>query len=223
MQRRTYEEITSLLVSGQLTAAWICGYPYIQYRSRLALLAVPVWRGQPFYQSYLIVGSDRAATSIDSLKGDVHAFSDPDSNSGCLVTRALLAQKKLQPAEYFRRTFFTYSHRNVVRAVASGLAESGSVDGYVWEVLATVEPELTHQTRIVTRSDWLGFPPVACEIRQSATPQARAVQRALMEMSTDPDGAAVLELLRLDGFTKGDPGLFDGIAEHVERVRGLGS
>src|SRR6056297_1530024 len=35
VQRRTYEEITSLLISGQLTAAWICGYPFIQYRDRL--------------------------------------------------------------------------------------------------------------------------------------------------------------------------------------------
>ncbi len=59
VQRRTYEEITSLLVYGQLTAAWICGYPYIQYRSRLSLLAVPVWRGRPYYQSYLIVGNGK--------------------------------------------------------------------------------------------------------------------------------------------------------------------
>src|SRR5690242_18157004 len=43
IQRRTYEEITSLLVSGQLHAAWICGYPFVQYRDRLSLVAVPVW------------------------------------------------------------------------------------------------------------------------------------------------------------------------------------
>ena len=168
VQRRTYEEITSLLVSGQLTAAWICGYPYIQYQSRLSLLAVPVWRRQPLYQSYLIVGRDRSAGSLDDLKGDIHAFSDPNSNSGCLVTRALLARKRLRPTDFFTRTFYTYSHRNVVRAVASGLAESGSVDGYVWEVLAEVEPDLTQQTRIVSRSEWLGFPPVACELSTRA-------------------------------------------------------
>jgi phosphonate transport system substrate-binding protein len=52
--RRTYEEITTLLVSGQLDAAWICGYPYVSFRDRLELLAVPVWRGQPLYQSYII-------------------------------------------------------------------------------------------------------------------------------------------------------------------------
>ena len=45
VMRRTYQEITALLLSGQLDAAWICGYPYIQYRDRLSLLAVPIWRG----------------------------------------------------------------------------------------------------------------------------------------------------------------------------------
>ena len=58
--------------------------------------------------------------------------------------------------------FFTYGHRNVVRAVASGLAQSGSVDGYVWEVMREIEADLTARTEIVQRSEWLAFPPIAC-------------------------------------------------------------
>src|SRR5687768_5787886 len=54
--RRTYQEITSLLISGQLDAAWICGFPFVAYRPQLSLVAVPVWRGHPLYQSYLITG-----------------------------------------------------------------------------------------------------------------------------------------------------------------------
>jgi phosphonate transport system substrate-binding protein len=30
VQRRTYEEITTLLLSSQLDAAWICGYPFVR-------------------------------------------------------------------------------------------------------------------------------------------------------------------------------------------------
>ena len=91
--RRTYQEITALLVSGQVDAAWICGFPFVSFRSRLQLVAVPLWRGRPLYQSYVIVGRDRAAETFDDLRGDIHAFSDPDSNSGFLVTRALLAER----------------------------------------------------------------------------------------------------------------------------------
>lgn len=103
--KRTYQEITSQLLSGLLDAAWICGFPFVSYRRELELVAVPIWRGKPTYQSYLLVGADRGdASSILDLRGDIHAFSDPDSNSGYLVTRALLAENGTKPQEFFRRT-----------------------------------------------------------------------------------------------------------------------
>jgi phosphonate transport system substrate-binding protein len=222
VRRRTYQEISMMLLSGQLDAAWICGYPFVQYRDRLALLAVPVWRGQPLYQSYLIVDHGRDASGILDLRGDIHAYSDPDSNSGHLVTQAALAERGQSPNTFFRKTFFTYSHRNVVRAVASGLAQSGSVDGYVWEVISEIEPELTAMTRVLRKSEWLGFPPIACSKSLAATPLAAAIARALVNMANAPDGREVLSLLRLDGFTEGGAGLFDGIAQKYELVRRVG-
>ncbi len=222
VQRKTYEEITSLLISGQLTAAWICGYPYTNYSRQLAVVAVPVWRGKPLYQSYLIVAADRTAAKLIDLRSDLHAFSDPNSNSGYLVTLAALAKIRQKPDEFFRKTFFTYSHRNVVRAVASGLAESGSVDGYVWEVIAEIEPELARRTKVIARSEWLGFPPVACLKRFKSSPYTQAVERALLNMQSDPDGAEVLRLLRLDGFVTAPPNIYDGIARKVREARSLG-
>lgn len=220
--RRTYQEITAMLVSGQLDAAWICGYPFVQYRERLDLVAVPVWRGEPLYQSYLITRTGRTAKDFTELKGDHHAFSDPDSNSGYLVTRALLAEHGETPAAFFRRTFFTYGHRNVVRAVASGLAESGSVDGYVFEVLREVEPDLIEQTAVLRRSERLGFPPIACPRGAASWPGISRLIAALLSMHDDPQGLSVLDTLRLDRFTTAPPSLFDPIAQKMELVANQG-
>jgi len=220
--RRTYQEITALVLSGYLDAAWICGYPFIQYQARLRLVAVPVWRGRPLYQSYLIVDRDRSATGIADLRDDIHAFSDPDSNSGHLVTQALLAESGETPDTFFRKTFFTYSHRNVVRAVAAGLAQSGSVDGYVWEVMAEIEPDLTSKSRVVRKSEWLGFPPIACAKALRGSEATTKIARALLTMGDDPAGRQVLDLLRLDGFTAGDNALFRGIARKFDQVKRLG-
>ena len=219
VQRRTYEEITSLLLSGQLDAAWICGYPFAQYRAELALVAVPEWRGHPLYQSYIIIHADRKAASVDDLKGDLHAFSDPNSNSGYLVTAALLAEHHERPETFFKKTIFTYGHRNVVRAVASGLAHSGSVDGYVWEVMAELEPDLTGKTKLLRKSEELGFPPVACLRANRDAPQIVSLRRALLEMRNDDEGRQVLNLLKLDGFAEEPESLFDLIAAKMELVR----
>ena len=122
----------------------------------------------------------------------------------------------------FRKFFFTYSHRDVVRAVSAGLAQSGSVDGYVWEVMSEIEPELTSRTRILRRSEWLGFPPVACTRASRHSEVVIAIQRALFKMADDPLGREALDMLRLDGFTAGEPSLFEGIARKYEQIRSLG-
>jgi phosphonate transport system substrate-binding protein len=219
VKRRTYQEITLLLLSGQLDAAWICGFPFVQYREQLALVAVPLYRGQPLYQSYLIANAANEAKTVEDLRGDVHAFSDPDSNSGFLVTRALLAEMGQSPERFFRHHFFTYGHRNVVRAVASGLADSGSVDGYVFEVVQDLEPDLLQGAHIVRRSEWLGFPPIACQRAAQSSPRIETLRAALLTMPDSAPGQAILEILRLDGFTHAEPSLFDGIAAKYEAVR----
>jgi phosphonate transport system substrate-binding protein len=221
VKRRTYREVTSLLVAGQLDAAWICGYPFVQHRDALEILAVPLYRGEPLYRAYLIARRDRGASSLAALRGDIHAFSDPDSNSGFLVTGAMLADLGSTPGAFFARSFFTYGHRNVIRAVAAGLAQSGSVDGYVWDVMADLEPALVGATRIVHASAPMGFPPFATS-RQADPGLARAIRDALLTMPETADGRAILATLRLDGFVAGSAELFDGIAALSRRAGAAG-
>jgi len=45
VKRRNYQEISAMLLSGQLDAAWICDDPYVQYQAKLALLGVPLYHG----------------------------------------------------------------------------------------------------------------------------------------------------------------------------------
>ncbi|MBA3518548.1 MAG: PhnD/SsuA/transferrin family substrate-binding protein [Rhizobiales bacterium] len=220
--RRTYQEITALLVSGELDAAWICGYPFVKFRQQLSLVAVPIWKGRSLYQSYLIARAGRPAQGIDDLRGDVHAFSDPDSNSGYLVTRALLGERGIGPDTFFRKAFFTYGHRNVIRAVGSGLAQSGSVDGYVYEVVQEVEPSLVKSTEVVRKSEWLGFPPIACPIAIKDSEPISKLKAGLLAMNQDQTGRTVLDMLRLDGFASEEPSLFDAIAHKAQLVDSLG-
>ncbi len=219
--RRTYQEITALLVSAQVDGAWLCGFPFVEHKAQLELVAVPIWRGKPLYQSYLITGRDRQAEEIGDLAGDIHAFSDPDSNSGYLVTASYLAALNTTPDRFFMQTIFTYGHFNVVRAVASGLAQSGSVDGYVYEVLKETNPELIAATRMVRASDWFGFPPIASPASASGSPAVIAIKAALLGMHQDARGREVLAQLRLDGFTVESPKLFASIEANRNLVRSV--
>lgn len=218
VRRRTYQEITTLLLAGQLDAAWICGYPFVQFRDRLELVAVPLWRGRPLYRSYVIVPAESTAERLSDLRGTIHAFSDPDSNSGWLATTAELVRRGEEPGRFFRHVFFTYAHRKVARAVAARLADGGSIDGYVFEVLGEVEPELTARCRVLRRSPLFGFPPVACRRLDAGSEPVLRLREALLAMADHPDGRAVLDHLRLDGFTAGTADLFGSIAANARLV-----
>lgn len=215
VQRRTYQEISGALLDGSVDAAWTCGYPYLQHRTELSLLGVPVWRGRPLYQSYLIVGTDDPATDLSDLRGATHAFSDPDSNSGFLVTASDLARDGQTSEQFFSRVIFTYGHRNVVRSVAGGLTRSGSVDGYVWQALSVAEPELTARTKIIARSEWLGFPPIVARADRMKEASVVACRAALLGLSVSAPGKEALRLLSLDGIVPGADALFDGIAARM--------
>lgn len=218
VQRGTYAQVLDVLHSRQVQFAWICGYPYVLRQRELHLVAVPQWRGRPLYQSYLIADAAGRWASLADLKGRTFAYSDPLSNSGFLYMQHLLRSGGLDPGRYFARSFFTHSHRHVVEAVAEGLADGGAVDGYVWETLAELHPELTARTRVIGRSPDFGFPPVVAPAGVDAA-EVRAFAGALFAMPAQPAGRAVLKDLRLDRFGPGDPALFRGIAE-MARAQG---
>lgn len=222
VQRGSYREIVDMLREDKLDFAWLCGAPYVRNKRYFRLVAVPLYHGEPLYRSYLIVPStDRHTRSLLDLRDKVFAFSDPDSNSGHLYPEYLLAKQGLQPATFFAKNFYTWSHRKVVEAVASGLVQGGAVDGYIWDTLSKTHPELTSSTRIVTESPQFGHPPIVAG-RSASNKDFAALQQVLFSMVHDEEGAYLLEQLNLGGFVYGNEHLFDSIADmsrFVEKQR----
>ncbi len=213
VQRDRYRDTMDLLQQQKVEFAWICDYPYVMLKKELRLLAVALNEGKPTYRSYLIVPArDLQTHSVADLKGRVFAYADPYSNTGYLVPRFELKQSGQDPASFFKRTFFTWSHRKAIDAVAVGLAQGAAVDSYVWDALNKVRPDITAKTRIAWKSEEYGFPPL---VAQSNVPDADflLVQDVLMNMQNDTHGRRLLERLNLTGFIAGSPKLYDRVAE----------
>ena len=218
IQRGSYREIVELIRLGKIDFAWLCGFPYVRFKREMRLLAVPLYYGNPLYQSYLIVpASDTVTTSLLDLRGKLFAYSDPDSNSGYLYPQYQLLRAGEDPANFFSRTFFTWAHRKVIEAVGVGLAQGGAVDGYIWDALAAARPELTAATRIVHRSPEFGYPPFVARasLPDDLLHKARSM---LLSMNADAVGSVLLKALNLDGFVEGNDLLFDSIDEMARAV-----
>ncbi|WP_260294647.1 PhnD/SsuA/transferrin family substrate-binding protein [Sedimenticola hydrogenitrophicus] len=213
-QRDSYRETMDLLRLNQLDFAWVCDYPYLHLRHLVRLLAVPLYQGKPVYHSYLIVNArDAQSRGIADLRGQLFAYADPYSNSGYLVPRYQIHLLGEDPERFFKKSFFTWSHRKVVEAVASGLAQGGAVDSYVWDTLAALDPELTRRTRIAWKSPGYGFPPMVAHRTNVGETDFQLMQELLLGMSAEPEGQDLLKRLNLDGFSVQSPELYDSVAE----------
>jgi len=212
--RKSYGEIQELLRQGDLHFAWICGYPFIKgvQDGFLRYVVTPEIGTESNYRIYLIVPASSTARSLDDLKGGIFAFSDPDSVSFRAFVAGQLNQGKpiMSLDQWFPIRFFTYSHAETIKAVADRVADGGSVDGQVWDAMAVMSPELTRKTRIIARSGTYGLPPFVASWRADER-QIAILQKALLDMNSDKEGKAILDLLQVTRFARHGDKLYDSI------------
>ena len=196
----SYQETMELLHQQHIEVAWLCDCPHVTANPEFRLLATPLFQGRPYYRSYLIVPqSDVTTRGLRDLKGKVFAYSDPYSNVGYLSPRYELMKMGVKPEHFFRRTFYTRSHRKAIEAVAVEVADAASVNSYIWETLNQQGPALTGRTRVAAQSEEYGFPPLVA-YHNFPMRDFHALQQALMAMVDDSQGREVLKKMNLDGF-----------------------
>ncbi len=203
--RDSYRDAMDLMRRRQLDAAWLCDCPYVTDGTAFRLLATPVFQGRPYYRAYLIVPRQETAVhGIVDLRGKVFAYTDPYSNVGYLIPRSEIKRSNADPDHFFRRSFYAWSHRNALEAVAAGIADGTSVSNYIWDTLRRQSSALTSQLRVASQSGEFGFPPFVAH-RTLGDREFHALQMALVGMSRDEEGRALLKKMNLDGFIVPDP------------------
>lgn len=132
-QRKTYAEINEMVERREVDVAFVCSAPYVVGRAKFSMetFIVPVTHGQKVYHSYILTHRDSPLNSFDALKGKLFAFTDPHSNTGCLVPKYMLAQRGETPQSFFAEFYYAYSHDNAIRAVAEGMADGAAVDSLI--------------------------------------------------------------------------------------------
>jgi phosphonate transport system substrate-binding protein len=220
--RDSYRDTIDMVKQGELDFAWVSAFPYVYMHElfKARLVAVPVINGRPTFRAYLLVPvADRTTSSLMDLKGKIFAYADPYSHTGYVVPLYELKQAGLTSERFFARTLFTFGHKNVIRAVAAGLADGGYVDSFVWDSLAAIQPELTAGTRVVARSPEYGSPPIIAA-RGVSESDVAAMRSVLLNMAADVEGAKLLTLMRIDRFVAGDPKSYSEV-ERMMRVVGV--
>ncbi|MEK6753766.1 MAG: phosphate/phosphite/phosphonate ABC transporter substrate-binding protein [Chloroflexota bacterium] len=219
VQRRTYLEINDLIEHGEVDVAFVCTSAYVEGHDTfgMELLAAPQVNGETVYNSVLIVPSSSTAQSMSDMRGKVFAFTDPISLSGRVYPTYLVHELGFTPEDFFARTFFTYSHDEAIRAVASGVADGAAVDSLVYEFAITRDPSLAEKTKVIHRSPDFGIPPVV--ISPLTRPQVKAdLQSLLLAMAYDPNAQDALSSIGVQGFVIIEDDAYDGVRKLLDTI-----
>jgi phosphate/phosphite/phosphonate ABC transporter binding protein len=205
--RPSYADVRHELEKGNVDVAFVCTGTYVHSlsRGRIKLLAQPEFKDGLEYRSLLIVPARSKAQGMDDLRGSVIAFTDPESNTGCLVPSAELARAGHDPKTYFDKVIFTGSHDRSIQAVATATVGAATVDSLVWESNLLVTPSLTDRVRVIWQSEPFGPPPIV--VPQGIDEELeRSLRTAFLGLHEDEDGRRILSAIGISRFVIPRPG-----------------
>ncbi|MBU0718244.1 MAG: phosphate/phosphite/phosphonate ABC transporter substrate-binding protein [Planctomycetes bacterium] len=213
-QRKTYAEVNDMVERKEVDVAFVCSGPYVTGKAKfgMEILVVPVVGGQTVYHSYILTHRDSPFSSFDALKGKRFAFTDPYSNTGCLVPKYMVARRGETPQSFFGDSYYTYSHDNSIKAVAEGLADGAAVDSLIWEYAQATDPTYTAHTKIVEKSPPYGIPPVV--VHPDLDPYVKQrLKETFLTLHEVQEAQGILRTLRIDRFVEGDDAAYDSVRE----------
>jgi phosphonate transport system substrate-binding protein len=168
---------------------------------------------QPFYKAQFIANVDSGINSFADLKGKTFCFVDPNSTSGYIVPRIILAANGINPDVDFAATQNAGSHPNVAIAVYQGDCDAGvTFINVLTDASADLQatyPDITDKVKVFAVSDRI--PNDGLQFIKSLDPELKAViVEGMMAMAEDPGGKAVLKsLYNYDAFQEVDPTFYN--------------
>lgn len=221
--RPSYVDVREELERGTIDVALVCTGTYVHAlpNKRIRLLVQPEFKEGLAYKCEFIVPARSSYQTIEDLRGSVMAFTDPESNTGCLVPTAMLLRRNLDPRTFFKKVLFTGSHDRSISAVALGIVDVASVDSLVLESKLSRDAALAGELRVIWQSEALGPPPVV--VRADIDRELEdALREAFLTLDEDEDGRAILQSIGIERFVEPLPGSYQSVVEMYEYVQQSG-
>lgn len=177
---------------------------------------------QPFYKGQFIANAASGIKSFADLKGKTFCFVDPNSTSGYIVPRIILAANGINPDTDFKATQNAGSHNNVAVAVYKGDCDAGvtyiNVLTDTSANLAATYPDIA--TKVSVFADTDRIPNDGMQFIKTLDPKLQAViVEGMLAMAADPGGKAVLKsLYNYDAFQQVKPDFYNDFAAVLKKA-----
>jgi phosphonate transport system substrate-binding protein len=199
--RPSYSDVRILLEEKKVDIALVCTGTYIacSRAATIELIAVPEFKNDLKYRCLFVVNKNSAINDIIDLQGRSFAFTDPESNTGCIVPSWVVRKQGKEPKTYFSKIIYTGSHDRSLHALAKGLVDGAGVDSLVFYLFIETHPEMKEFLRVIWESEPFGAPPVVVPTGLSESMKEQ-LRKIFLTMSQDVQGREILDGIGIERF-----------------------
>ena len=174
--------------------------------------------GATTYKGQIIVRADSGITTLADLKGKVMCWVDPNSTSGYIIPRIMLAANGIDPDTDFSKTVEAGSHNNVVIQVYNGDCDAGAT--FV-DARSSVEADFPDvMEKVVILATTTDIPNDNVSFTKDFPADMRdQIVTALLDIAGTDDGKAALgTLYSIEGLQKADDSFYDGFRADLSKA-----
>lgn len=203
--KKSYDDTVNALGRGEVDVALLGPLAYLEAHKKfgaISILQSVTEKNESTYRSVVVVRKDSPLTKLHELKGRSFAFAAPQSTSGNLYPRYMLAEAGIHLKDLKDYSNYNY-HDSVVKWVLNGDFDAGAIRETV------AEKYLPSKLRVIDTSEPIPTGPVVIGPKTTYA-VAESVRKALLDLGRTETGKAVLEKL--------DPELRRGFAQAEDHV-----
>lgn len=214
IQRRSYNEISNLMINGGADIALLSTGAYITYGENGGFEGIATQErfGSPYYYGYIVTSVENGFSEIGDLEGKDIAFYDPSSYSGYLFVEEELESLGEDIKNFFGRQVYTYSHEGSISAVLNNIVDAAAVNSLVFETMKHENHKEVETLKIIEKSIPLGTGPVV--IRSNlAEEEKEMIKESFLTMHEQESMKLALQGLYIDRFIPFDSEYYEVLYE----------
>jgi phosphonate transport system substrate-binding protein len=203
--RSCYKDVRNMLEQDKIDIGFVCTGTYIASfnRKSLELLVVPEFENGLEYKCYIITNSNSNILNNSELKGKVFAYTDPESNTGCIVPKWIFKKINIKETD-FKKVVFTGSHDKSIIAVSNGYIDAAAVDALIYHSMINHDNSLKEKLRILWESPSFGIPPIVVN-KNIDMEKKEKLKQALINFGKTDKEKDILKELQITRFKEPDP------------------
>jgi phosphonate transport system substrate-binding protein len=205
--------------ANQAQIGWLNTFSYMLANKKygVTLGLVTVRNKTDYYNGQIIVNNTSGVKTVADLKGKKFCFVDPNSTSGYIVPRIVMAANGVNPDKDITATN-AGSHPNVAIAVYKKDCDAGATFVDARDGIQKDFPDVKDKVSVLIVSPNIPNDTVSFTKDFPADLRAKTIQ-ALMDVSTTDDGAKALNsIAQISGFTKHDDSFYNEFNDYLKKA-----